>query len=506
MHVYLRGSLQQKLRLVSGLVLFTFAATHFLNHALGLVSLEAMHHVQEWRTTVTRSAPGTFVLALALVTHIALALYKLSRRKTWRMPRWEAVQIALGLAIPFFLFPHIVNTRIARTFFDVQDSYLYELVRLWPDSAVTQSTLLLLVWTHGCLGLHYWLRLSDGYRRVLPLLAVAAVAVPVLALAGFVVGGRTTGEIMTDTLAFAELKARSNWPNAEDSVTLAWLRMAARVGFFVLAATAIGIAIMRQLSRAVLSGKVRVLYEGGPTLTVAPGKTLLEISRSAGISHASVCGGRGRCSTCRVRIEAGLGSLPPPVGAEAITLKSIEAPDNIRLACQIRPTRDLAVAIISRPAIPGPPQESFDDIREYVAAHVRAILGEHLVEVRASDAEAVTRWLAGQGAPAIEVPDLGAAGFGLEGARIDFVSDRSTAAIVYRRRERPMTLFQAPLGETAPLAMRGHRNGYQVLAWTDERFAFVAVSDLPFTDLDAAETAIRPAEPLLKLDASAALM
>jgi adenylate cyclase len=43
MHVLLRGSLAQRLRIASGLVLFAFAATHFLNHAVGLVSLEAMH-------------------------------------------------------------------------------------------------------------------------------------------------------------------------------------------------------------------------------------------------------------------------------------------------------------------------------------------------------------------------------------------------------------------------------------------------------------------------------
>ena len=46
MHVLLRGDLLQRLRLVSGLVLFTFAGAHFLNHALGLVSLEAMHQMQ----------------------------------------------------------------------------------------------------------------------------------------------------------------------------------------------------------------------------------------------------------------------------------------------------------------------------------------------------------------------------------------------------------------------------------------------------------------------------
>lgn len=504
MHVYLRGSLQQKLRLISGFVLFAFATTHFLNHALGLVSLEAMHEVQQLRTTVTRSTLGTVILGTALVTHIALALYKIARRDTWRMPRWEAVQILLGLAIPFLLFPHIVNTRIAHQFFGVNDIYLYELLRLWPDSNVTQSLLLLIVWTHGCLGLHYWLRLSDGYHRIAPALLAFAIAIPVLALAGFAVAGRTTGDIMSDPQALAALKERSNWPSPENSATLASLRTAVRVAFFLLVAAVIGGSLFRRLSRTALRRRVRVSYIDGPTVAVAAGKTLLEVSRSAGILHASVCGGRGRCSTCRVRVERGLRGLPPPSGAEAVTLKSIEAPDNIRLACQIRPSSDLTVAIVSRPATPGPPQESFDDIKEFVAAHVRGVLGDRLVEVHSSDAAAVAQWLDEAGVQPVPVHDLAASDFSLQGARIEFVSDRPMAAVVYTKHERPITLFQSPLGEASSMAIRGQRNGYHVLAWTEGDFAFVAVSDVRASDLDRLEEALGPSVPLLKTDARAA--
>jgi anti-sigma factor RsiW len=104
------------------------------------------------------------------------------------------------------------------------------------------------------------------------------------------------------------------------------------------------------------------------------------------------------------------------------------------------------------------------------------------------------------------VHDLSAAGFLLEGARIDFVIDRPTAAIVYKRDDRPITLFQTALGDTAPLAMRGQRNGYHILAWTDERYAYVAVSELRASDLDKMEEALGPAEPLLKIDARAAVL
>ena len=148
-----------------------------------------MHEVQAWRQLVTRSLPGTFVLLLALVTHITLALYKLANRSTLRLPAWELFQIGLGLLIPFLLFPHIVNTRIAHVFFGVEDNYLYELARLWPENAILQSTLLLLVWVHGCLGLHFWLRLYAPYRAAAPVLLFVAIAVPLAALGGFMVVG-----------------------------------------------------------------------------------------------------------------------------------------------------------------------------------------------------------------------------------------------------------------------------------------------------------------------------
>ena len=78
MHVLWRGDYLQRMRLVSGLILFTFAATHFINHALGLISIDVMQVVQQWRWMVTRSWPGTVVLLAALLMHASLGLYKLA--------------------------------------------------------------------------------------------------------------------------------------------------------------------------------------------------------------------------------------------------------------------------------------------------------------------------------------------------------------------------------------------------------------------------------------------
>src|SRR6201999_3710681 len=93
------GAWIDTLRLASGLTLFLFALTHFLNHALGLWSLEVMSAVQPYRGMITKSWVGTIVLALALVSHLVLALWRIARLKTWRLPRATLWLIGTGALI-----------------------------------------------------------------------------------------------------------------------------------------------------------------------------------------------------------------------------------------------------------------------------------------------------------------------------------------------------------------------------------------------------------------------
>jgi adenylate cyclase len=106
--------------------------------------------------------------------------------------------------------------------------------------------------------------------------------------------------------------------------------------------------------------RVRLRYPDGVTVSIEPGMSVLEASRAAGVPHAAVCGGRGRCSTCRVRLGDGAERLPPPAPDEARVLARIDAPDGVRLACQLRPAHDLVVTPLL-PAAAGP-----QDIRTQV--------------------------------------------------------------------------------------------------------------------------------------------
>jgi adenylate cyclase len=338
----MRSVTTRNLRLISGLVLFAFTATHFLNHAVGLFSLEAMDEVQEWRLLVTRSWPGMLVLGAALITHVVLALAKTLRRATLRLPAWEIAQLATGLIIPILLLPHIIDTHVANSLFGVQDSYLYALARLWPAAAWTQSLLLLLVWSHGCLGLHHWLKFSSWYRRSTPLWVVVAVAIPMAALMGFIVSGRFVSALLSDPAMAERMRGVTHWPDVAEAAWLALYATVARVGFaIVLALVAIGVAF-RQFGM-LAAPKIAISYAGGPEIQAPVGPTLLEISRSQGVMHVSACGGRARCGQCQVRIDEGGDGLASAGSAERATLAHVKAPANARLACQIRPTAPLSV-------------------------------------------------------------------------------------------------------------------------------------------------------------------
>ncbi|UFZ05325.1 adenylate/guanylate cyclase domain-containing protein [Bradyrhizobium ontarionense] len=338
----MRAITTQNLRLVSGLILLAFAATHFLNHAVGLFSLEAMDEVQEWRLAVTRSWPGMIVLATALLAHAMLAATRTLQRASWRLPLWELIQLATGFAIPLLLLPHIVETHVAHALFGVQDSYLYALARLWPSAAWIQTLLLLLVWIHGCLGLHHWLKFRGWYRVAQPLLVVLAVAVPMAALMGFVVSGRAVAALLTDPGMTDRMRAVTHWPSAVDEAWLGLLQMSARIAVAALLAVVATIIVFRYIAM-LAAPKIAIAFADGETVQAAIGPTLLEIISSNNLSHQSECGGRARCGLCRVRIDQGADTLPPLAPEERATLARLGASDHVRLACQIRPTAPMTV-------------------------------------------------------------------------------------------------------------------------------------------------------------------
>ncbi len=343
-----------RLKLFSGLVLFSFLFTHLLNHALGLIALDAAEAFAVWFKAFWRSPPGTFLLYGALLLHPLLALYNWLRRGHYRGLPWQAwAQLLLGLLVPPLGIVHVLGTRGMFSLHGLNDNYAYVLNALFvqgPLGGLQQNLLILIAWGHGCIGVYYWLRLKPAFERLWPLLFAAALLLPACAMLGYLSMGRAVRFMLRDADWVAGFNAGLNWPGnaaAQELGAIAETVQLALAG--LLLAALVGRLLWGLLQSR--RGMVSLSYPDGRQWRDRAGLlSILEASRAIGYPHAGVCGGQGRCSTCRVRLNGpGLAELPPPAESEAAVLARIGAPPGVRLACQIKPVADLTVL----PLLPG---------------------------------------------------------------------------------------------------------------------------------------------------------
>jgi adenylate cyclase len=336
----------RRLRLMSGLVMLGYVATHLLNQSLGLFSVEIMDRVLEviyetWSTSV-----GGFILYSAFTVHYCLALWALWLRRSLKMPFSEAAQLVLGFSIPFFLVDHVLNTHVADAFYGGNYGYyqslLYRYFVTAPLRGGQQLAVLVIAWVHAMIGMWFWLRLKPWYRRWQPLLYAIALLVPTLAFVGVLEGAREVVAQSADPAWVAEMMRVHPQPGPADMATIeqmiVWLRR-----FFVLALAAVLVARILRSYWERRHGVIRLSYPSGRVLSILHGVSVLEASRMAGIPHASVCGGRGRCSTCRIKVEGPPDAVPPASTEETKVLHRVGAGPDVRLACQLRPLGDLRV-------------------------------------------------------------------------------------------------------------------------------------------------------------------
>ncbi|PPR11303.1 MAG: Adenylate cyclase 1 [Alphaproteobacteria bacterium MarineAlpha11_Bin1] len=335
----------RRVRLITGLILFAFVTGHLINHILGIHSLAAMEAGREWFVMIWRNPAGSIAFGGALLVHLLLAVWALYSRRSLRMSCGEALQITLGFSIPLFLALHFVGTGGVHRIFGANDSYAFVLLAIWKfsdTSVFTQSAGLLATWVHGCIGLYFWLRLKPIFETFKPVLFAFAVAIPIASWIGFYAGGKEVLSLYEDIdwrrAAIASFKA----PNADGVHLVYELSYFIRSTIFGL----IGLALIGRLTRSIMErrkGTYLLQYPNNIVFRNVTGTTILEASRLHGIPHASVCGGRGRCSTCRVRVLEGEEKLGEPKAEELRVLERVGAPPRVRLACQAVPSGDISI-------------------------------------------------------------------------------------------------------------------------------------------------------------------
>ena len=280
-----------------------------MNHALGLVSLDAMEAGRLWFLALWRSPLGAVALYSAFLVHIAMALWSIYRRRTWRMPAWEATQLALGLTIPVLLARHVVGTRMANLLYGQVDPYSRVALVFWqfrPDLGLRQSLVLLVAWrtgaSHpfGCASCVVSAREAAAVRDRGPL--------PVLALLGFVNAGAPPAALRASREDGAPAPAddrprpggRARGRSSGRSISRSSARSAR-------AARARGPPRLEHPG-----GRIKISYPDGREVVVPEGSTF---SRRAGsradLPRVGVRRARALLE-CRVHVVAGLKAIPRP--------------------------------------------------------------------------------------------------------------------------------------------------------------------------------------------------
>jgi adenylate cyclase len=342
---WLRGIGVRQVRLACGLIMFAYIFSHFFNHALGNISFDLMqswlwYHTKWWRIPVVN-----ITLYSAAMIHFSLGLWALYQRRHFRYSVAEITQLLLGLSIPLWLASHFGATRVAGWLYDwpplpyANPLFAYWVVR--QHRVAVQMILLTVAWTHACIGLYFWLRMKPFFRWAAPFLLSFAVVLPPLAMSGLHQGAQEVIRRAKDPA----WRAQNIKPIPRDKrvvvddITLFYFPIgyAAAILLVFAARGARGLNERRR-------GMVTVSYPGRQ-VRIPKGLSVLEASLRHKLPHASVCGGRARCSTCRVKVVSDRSGLPQPSRRESFVLKRVGAgkDPSIRLACQLRPQTDVAV-------------------------------------------------------------------------------------------------------------------------------------------------------------------
>jgi len=351
---FVRGIGVRQIRLACGLVLFAYLVSHFLNHALGNISMDALATGVYYHTAFWQFLPVAIVFYTAALVHAGLGIWALYERRQFRWKAIEPLQLVLGLSIPALVLTHIIGVRLGHALFGHEKLYpqvFFAYWVVWPYKMWLMFAVLIIAWIHGCIGLYFWLRMKAFYQSAAPFLLAAAVLVPTLAMLGLYQGGRSVVDNDSSEWRAENLSPQRVGTAAEQSVLdtiedyflIFYLGL---VGFVLLAR---GVRTLNE--RRV--GMISLSYGNGRTVRVPKGLSVLEASLRNNVPHASVCGGRARCSTCRIRVIGDCSSLPEPSQREAFVLDRVGAGSDpaIRLACQLRPETDLSFFQIFLPQV-----------------------------------------------------------------------------------------------------------------------------------------------------------
>src|SRR5579871_4204959 len=155
---FIRGISVRQIRLVCGLVLFAYLVSHFLNHALGNISVEALAWGVHYHVLFWQFLPIAIIFYTAVLLHGGLGIWALYERRQFRWKAIEPLQLVLGLSIPALIAAHVIGVRLGHTLFGLDRSYpqvLYGYFVVFPFRVWLTLSALIISWIHGSIGLYF---------------------------------------------------------------------------------------------------------------------------------------------------------------------------------------------------------------------------------------------------------------------------------------------------------------------------------------------------------------
>ena len=333
-------------RTISGCILFFYVFTHLLNHSLGLISLDTMEQgraifLRFWRHDVL-----FYVLYGALSIHFLLGVYALARRRSFRMSRKEWIRNSCAVLIPFFLASHLSITLWGSRFLGLNDSYAFMIISTYifdPFGYIILGLMLMLVWTHGSIGIIGLIEFREFYSKRRGLFQGLILGLPLIAYGGYIRASIELSEAsQSNPITILELISNSNFTAEIGEKIVSLSDLLQFLVYPILLSLFVAFYFIRNLLEKRFNS-IQVQYTDGTNINVSRGSSLLEASHKAGRYHESVCGGRGRCTTCRVRVTSSLGELPKPNKIEQSVINRLNLDQSLRLACQLRQETDIEI-------------------------------------------------------------------------------------------------------------------------------------------------------------------
>ena len=280
------------------------------------------------------------------------------------------IQLVTSFILPLALLPHMLASSYAPRFKDAQANYKLVLEGTLEDGGIYfMGLFVIFVWVHGIIGITSMVKFHPVYQKYKNTFLVGSWLLPILAVLGaFTASKELATDIENNKIIMEQVYADSNIGKELEAELMQTSDMLMLNYLYVLLGVILFVFVVHQVRKAFR--KIKITYPNGKEVRVTKGTSILEASREHRIGHVSMCGGRGRCSTCRVRVMSDVESLPPRNGIETTVAERLSLQDNVRLACQLRPTTSLEV----RPLVNAPVESLTTEDRESLCGREEEIV------------------------------------------------------------------------------------------------------------------------------------